>query len=212
MSEPLTLRKLEGLTTEWPTGLKPCAEAARELAIPEERLSILADGGFAPHFRIDGGPPMFKIGELKRWAGVNLVEKANGRAIPEPVRIVLQADRVKDFRDVPECIREIVGLCDITGEVARTGIYFLCFKSELHYIGQSVNAASRIKSHIQRHQFDRVYFLPWPGDDLNRLEGALIRILQPRGNGRSVHGRMSCPNGDPAFDADVVEMIKGRAP
>jgi|SRR6516164_2373040 hypothetical protein len=39
---------------------------------------------------------------------------------------------------------EIEGLYDITGEVSRTGIYFLCSNTLLLYTAQSVNASGRI--------------------------------------------------------------------
>lgn len=83
--------RIEGITNEWPTGLKSLEDAARDLGISVDRLMGLADGGYAPHFRVDGGPPQFKIGDLKRWAAVNLVDHVYGRDLPSPVRIIAPA-------------------------------------------------------------------------------------------------------------------------
>ena len=51
---------------EWPNGLRSADDAGRDLGIGGARLTALADGGFAPHYRVDGGPPQFRISELKR--------------------------------------------------------------------------------------------------------------------------------------------------
>lgn len=204
--------RVEALTSEWPSGLRTAAEAALDLGIGAERLSGLADGGFAPHYRIDGGPPMFKISELKRWAANNLIQRVDGREIPAPVRVIVEAPRVSDFRKIPPSMREIIGLCDITEETIRTGIYFLCRDNALLYIGQSGNAASRIADHYRKYEFDCVLFLPWPRDDLDRIEAALIRALRPPINGKSTHGTMRTSSGDREADASVIAMITAVRP
>jgi hypothetical protein len=38
---------------DWPNGLKSADDAARDLGISSRRLQGLADGGFAPHYRIE---------------------------------------------------------------------------------------------------------------------------------------------------------------
>lgn len=200
---------IHALSNEWPSGLKTLTEAASDLGIPEDRLRALADGGYAPHYRIDGGAPQFKTSELKRWAGSNLVERSEGREMPAPVRVVVEAARVQDFRKVPQSIREIVGLCDITDEILRTGVYFLCRDMALLYVGQSRNAASRIGEHYRRYEFDQVLFLPWPADDLDRIEAALIRSLRPPLNGKSVHGTMRTSLGDPSADELTLASVMG---
>jgi hypothetical protein len=144
--------QIQVLTSEWPSGLKTIEEAARELNIDAERLRALADGGFAPHYRIDSGAPLFRMSELKRWAGANLVERIAGRDLPAPIRIVVPAPKVQDFRRVPIALREIAGLCDITDETLRTGIYFLCRDGALLYVGQSINVAYRVAEHSRRYE------------------------------------------------------------
>src|SRR5215471_9810159 len=154
--------KVEVITNEWPSQLATLDDAAQALHISTERLRGLADGGYAPHWRIDGGEPFFKISELKRWAANNLVEYVAGRSLPQPIRVVLPAERITDFRKVPIALREVVGLCDITHEILRTGIYFLCRGGMAVYVGQSGNVASRIGEHYKSHDFDSALFLPWP--------------------------------------------------
>jgi hypothetical protein len=188
--------RIEAVSLDWPSGLKTIEDAAQDLGIGAERLGELADGGFAPHFRIDGGPPQFRISELRRWAAINLVQQFDGRDFPAPIRIVLSAAKVTDFRKVPASLREVVGLCDITDETRRIGVYFLVRDGCLLYVGQSVNAVGRVAEHYRRYEFDSVLFLPWPADDLNRIEAALIRALRPPLNSKSVNGAIRTPSRD----------------
>ena len=199
--------QIEVLTSQWPSNLKSCEDAAGDLGISPERLRALADRGYAPHYRIDGGDPQFRISELKQWAGANLVDRTEGRDLPSPIRIVVPAPAVSDYRKVPQSLREISGLKDISGELMRSGIYFLCRDSALLYVGQSVNVAQRIVEHFRRYEFDAVFFLPWPADDLNRLEAALIRHLRPPLNGKGANGTMRTSFGDKAGDASVIAAL-----
>lgn len=213
-----TLHKISALSTEWPGNLQSAADVAPDLGLSADRLIGLADAGFAPHYRIDGGSPLFKKVEVKRWAAANLLQKIDGHSLPEPVRVVLPASRVTDVRNVPPSIREIVGLCDISAECLRCGIYFLCSNAELLYIGQSKNAIARVGSHAAQasvgiaregkvKNFTRVYFLPWPADDLDRVEAALIRTLTPPLNGRSARGEWKTSSGNREIDAGVIGAL-----
>jgi hypothetical protein len=57
--------QIEIKSLDFPSGLKSVDDAARDLGMSSSRLLGLADGGFAPHCRVDGGPPLFKASELK---------------------------------------------------------------------------------------------------------------------------------------------------
>lgn len=198
-----------GVTTKWPTGLKSADEIAAQLGLKPERLVELAMSGFAPHYRIDGGDPLFRVGEVKEWAAVNLLQSCPGQPLPEPIRIVVQPEQVGEWSRVPPELREIENLRDITGEVSRIGIYFLCYQSRLQYIGQSINAVPRVADHQSSKRFDASYFLPWPKHDLNRIEGALIRALKPSLNGR--HGPRGSTEGEwraPGCKADDETALK----
>ena len=205
-------RRVVALVLNMPQNLVTLEEAAAGVDLKPERLLGLADGGYAPHYRIDGGPPQFRMPELRQWVANNLVEHVEGRKLPEPVRIITDAKRVSDYRKVPVPLREIVGLCDVTSEIVRTGVYFLCREGVVLYVGQSVNVASRIHDHYKRWEFDSTLFLPWPADDLDRLEGALIRALRPSFNGKHPKGKMHAPFADPSADAGVIASITNPQP
>jgi hypothetical protein len=167
---------------KWPP-LKPASEAAAAIGIAEQRLLDLADAQLAPHWRIDGGPPQFAIGELKQWASRELLKRCDGASLPTNLLIVYEAGKVDPYA-VPKAIQDLEGLRDATELLQlRSGIYFLCEFGQVVYIGQSVNVGSRISSHRNGKDFDRIFFLPWPRFDLNRIEAALIKALRPPLNG-----------------------------
>ena len=169
-------------TSSYPANLITATEAVESLkgVVGEERLVSLADAGYAPHFRIDGGQPMFKISELRAWIAENLIEECAGKSLAEGVRLTYSGDSISDPFSIPEEIRCISHLRDVSRLLdISSGVYFLCLGPKVVYVGQSVDVAARISAHRGVKQFDRVYFLPWPADRLNELEGTLIRHLQP---------------------------------
>jgi hypothetical protein len=197
--------------TAFPPGLKSLAETAKETHLSEERLRAFADGGFVPHYRVDSGPPLFRPAEVRKWVAEHLIQRIEGKPLPFPIRIVEPLPIVKDRGRVPVPLQEIKDLCDITGEVRRTGIYFLCTNGEVLYIGQSVNAAARISNHTDK-PFESAFFVPWPEDDLTRLESALIRAIRPPLNGVNKKGEPRVPAIASAGDIEVLSEIGFSAP
>lgn len=204
----------------WPTSLLTAEEAAALVGVGVERLRALAESEYVPHYRIDGGEPVFRGSELKRWCAENLLKTCPGKLLPPPVIVCPMPERVDNHALVPHSIRNIVGLCDITTESRRCGIYFLVKDMTLMYIGQSVNVVGRVATHAsinpykneQGKDFNKVFYLQWPADDLDRMEGALIRALKPPLNGRNVKGDMLCPGSNKVNDDAKVLANIGFAP
>jgi hypothetical protein len=194
------------ITDGWPSSLKTAEDISQAIGISAERLIQLADSGYAPHWRIDNGLPFFRLGEIKEWLSENVVERIKGRPLPQAVIVSVTKERISDYRNVPEQLRQIPGLVDITGEARRSGIYFLCQDNELLYVGQSVSVSARISSHHHEGKFNRVIFMPWPPDDLNSVEGALIRALRPPLNGQTATGKMMGPRTN-ATDDTIMQLI-----
>jgi hypothetical protein len=206
------LKSVEALTAKWPGELIGLDVAAKLIGITEGRLCTLADGRYAPHFRIDGGAPKFKATELKQWAATALVERCDGELLPSIVKVISDAPRPQDWRSLPESIRHISDLRDVSDVIHRSGVYFLCSGDEVLYIGKSANIHGRIGQHAHRRQFDKAYFLPWPADDLDKIEAALIRAISPVENGKNKNGNyLSCASkfdGEEALVSSVFEEIK----
>ncbi len=60
-------------------------------------------------------------------------------------------------------------------------IYFIFYKNELVYIGQTVNLLRRIKEH-HSFKFDWVRFIECDRDKLKHYEARLIKYFKPKAN------------------------------
>ena len=169
---------------EWPTGLVPAAVIAEDVGLSVDRVTALADSGHWPHYRFDGGAPMFKKSESKSWAARNLMQKFEGKAADFSFKVVIQAPQV--IKTVPPTsIANVKGLTEITHVLYPPGVYFLVEKDEVVYVGQSINPMSRIGEHLRSKQgkFSRAYFIPVPQFMLDTVEGGFIKLLSPVLNG-----------------------------
>ena len=203
-----TLSNVVALTEGWPSGLKSCADAAALVAVSESRLRELADGMMAPHYRIDGGPPLFLISELKRWLGKNLLVRCEGASLPIRFATLHMGEEVTE--NPPTCLGALRNLRQLTTKELVPGIYFLCKSDEVVYVGQSVNPLARIGQHIRDKDFDRAYFIPCPASALDEVEAGFIRKLKPRLNGRGAAGTLKTNCGDHSNDERFINSVCGE--
>ena len=151
--------------------------------VPAATLIALAAQGLIPHYRVKGSDqPLFKSAETKTWIAENLYEYRAGEPLPAPKIFVLDDKPLN--RDalalVPASIATIRDL-KIFDPCLFVGIYFLCLKSEVVYVGQSTNIAARVSSHATQavKEYDAVYFLRVPAAQLDEVEKRFIRTLKP---------------------------------
>lgn len=184
---------------KWPTNLKSAAEAADELGISEERLMELALAGYAPHWKVDGGPPQFRMQELKAWGARNLTIACGGRPLEVQLRVEVAP---LACNNAPDSICDIPELVELPC-AAQPGIYFLVKNHEVVYVGQSISPLMRIGTHgaSQWKDFDQVFMFPVPQDLLNKVEGALIRWLRPPLNSQVPREYT------PGADDEVIEQL-----
>jgi hypothetical protein len=177
------LRRLELAAT--------AAEMAPRLGITEARLLELATLGYAPHFVIDdNGPPLFWRQEIAAWAQEHLWRRSAGR--PFPTELLILADQ--PIRSAPpSAISMLTGLRQYPMPPPVAVVYFLVSGEEIVYVGQSVGLPGRIDQHRKEKDFDRVFYLTVPRDDLNAVEAAFIVHLKPRLNGRMGSGMGRAP-------------------
>lgn len=180
----LPLHTIVVTTDKIPT-LRNAEEAATILqgVVPSARLAELAEAGYAPHYRVDGGPPLFSMSDLKPWVARNMVQYHPGRDIPFELKVVVEPPLVTNLMELPASISNIPNLRQFSQFVPPPGVYFLCLGAEVVYVGQSVAPAARVSTHRSDKQFDRSYLLPVPESLLNCVEGAFIRLLRPKLNG-----------------------------
>lgn len=174
---------------DYPVGLKNAAEMAAALsgALSEERLVQLAAAGYLPHMTVDGGPPLFRASQVKRWiAESGLVHVCAGTPYPREFAVY----RAGECRTQPPAsIAAVSGLTEVSATIV-SGVYFLCRGAAVVYVGQSTNVISRIATHSGEgvKEFDRAYFVGVPRSRLDDVEAAFIRFFRPEYNGR-VDGR-----------------------
>lgn len=142
--------------------------------------------------------------EVTRWF-VGYIEKKETQGKPEIKFINFSPI---DYRlpvgdDVPIALSSISGLKKLPITVFQTppGIYFLCQDAELVYIGQAVNAAKRLMSHMGEKEFNKVYFISCHIDQMASLELALIRFYKPKLNKAAVQKNPS------ALDNNILENL-----
>ena len=203
---------VSGTTEKYPDNLLSAEEAAARLkyGITAESLTHYADAGLAPHWRVNGGPPLFAISELKSWAAANLLQRINGKDVPRQFefRVTYAPPPLAARESVPCSIAGLAGLCDITDAMRIcAGVYFLCHGNEVVYIGQSVNAASRIVQDNGHKEFDRVFFLPVAPPDLDRVEGTFIHLLRPKLNGGALKGRLCAPHVEAHEQESIIASL-----
>jgi hypothetical protein len=163
--------------------LHTAAELGPTLRVSAQRMLELAEAGFMPHWKIDGGEPLFEYAECRKWVCDHLAERFDGSPLPVTLCVSLPGPHV-DSHQLPQPLKAFRNLTEITETVFDgSGVYFLCLADEVVYVGQSGSVAHRVKSHVQDKRFDRVFWMRWPAHDLDRLERAMIRLLGPKYNG-----------------------------
>lgn len=170
------------------TGLKTAEEVVATIPISAERLTELAEAGYAPHIRIDGGPPLFKAQETKWWIAHNLVKKYEGEDMQWGIKfeIVTPTNEAYRLQTCPPAeISALPGLLQMPIERVSPGVYFLCHQGKVVYVGQSVSVSQRVCNHALEgvKKFDSIYFINVPAFALDDVEGAFIRLLKPQYNG-----------------------------
>ena len=159
-----------------PQGLKLASEITKQTKLTEKRLIELADAQVIPHYRIDGGEPYFNTTEVRNWIAFNLVQKIDGESI-YPINLVTPYD---DFTEKPpKSISDVPNLKQVPNNYEPV-VYFLALKDEVVYVGQSITVIQRVKQHrSDGKNFDRVYGIPCPRNELDYLENKFIKTLKP---------------------------------
>ena len=83
-------------------------------------------------------------------------------------------------------------------------VYFLLDNGSIVYIGQSINVMSRISAHFSCKTFDSVFYINVDIDDIDYIEGALIRKHNPKYN------CVSCAYGDHSCDDMYIYKYMGE--
>ncbi len=175
----LRLHRVSGVI-EGPSlmGLKTAAEVAPHVRMATGRIQELSAAQVLPHFRIDGGEPLFNLQSLKQYVRKHLTEEYTGSSLPLNLRpVVLEPVKYP----VPLSLSMVESrLCEYSSLYVPPCVYFLIGGDTVLYVGQSRNLPSRLIQHRQDGKsWERVLFMPVLIENLNRVENEWIKMLQP---------------------------------
>ncbi|MBI2628952.1 hypothetical protein HYW74_02625 [Candidatus Pacearchaeota archaeon] len=157
-------------------------DIAKHLGLDPKKIREWAFTGYAPCIISTDGEPLFKKGEFLRLAEKNVYRRSDGRNLP--FHITLYSNKDRDYHSpIPKTLRGINNLMEFEEIVFPSCIYFLVKNDEVIYVGQTIELPSRLASHRQDKLYDRVFYLPVPESDLNRVEKEFIITLKPKLNG-----------------------------
>ncbi len=160
------------------TSLKTAQEVADQVRLSAGRIRELAEARLLPHFRIDGGEPLFCPTTLKRYVRQHLTVIFEGAPLPLNLRPIV-------FRPITQAVPAALTavqdrLCDCPAIDIPPCVYFLIEAGAVVYVGQSRHLPSRLAQHNQDgKRWERVLFMPVPESELLRVEAHWISALQP---------------------------------
>lgn len=166
--------------------LKTAEEVAKVVRLTPERILELSRAQVLPHFRIDGGEPLFSAPILKAYVRRYLTVECEGAALPLDLRPVVLAPPAKSVPLALAMVQDRLRECPALD--APPCVYFLVQGEAVHYVGQSCNLPARLVQHSQAgRQWDHALFLPVPESELLHVEAHWIRALKPIWNRGKLH-------------------------
>lgn len=159
--------------------LHTVASISTRFNISDQTIRELTASGIMPHYRVRGfDDPLFKAAEAREWIANNLIKKYGGTELPATEIVVISDSETKEACNVPHALSAVMGLREFRPDIF-CGVYFLCLRGQVIYVGQSNNVVVRASSHKQDKKFDRVLFLRVPLSALDEIEQKFIELLRP---------------------------------
>ena len=131
----------------------------------------------------EDGSIYFKRREILNWIKENLSQHSEGKKLP--LNIYVYSTTLPENTPVPRELASVEGLAEFTNANFPPCIYFLVKEENIMYVGQSINLPARLVQHQNNKDYDRVFYLPVPQSDLNRVERDFIKTLDPPLNRQS---------------------------
>jgi hypothetical protein len=161
--------------------LKTAEQVAPVVRLPAQRILELSQAQVLPHFRIDGGEPLFYAPALRAYVRQYLTMECPGTPLPLDLRPVVVTPISREVPAVLTLVRD--RLCEWPGIDLPPAVYFLIDGETVLYVGQSRNLAARLARHgASGRRWERTLFLPVPESELLRVEREWIRTVRPPWN------------------------------
>jgi len=170
--------------------IQDCKGRLKEI-VGDEGVLQLAKNGICPHYIITNPITReesiwFIPSEINEWFETNFINYRDGAFVQNYTFVHFNKELHKANGTIPNELCKIKELYHLPIEHISTppGIYFLCKNGKIQYIGQAVNVASRVITHITEglKDFDSVFFITCSINRLTQLESSLIRYFQPELN------------------------------
>jgi hypothetical protein len=161
--------------------------------ITDQQLLELADNFEIPHYIVKNPitgqkGTYFLQDEVQQWFVENCISR-NTIKVEQTLQIFNFSSSGEVRRageDIPPSLSDIKNLYRLPLENLSTppGIYFLCQDMEIVYIGQSIDVAYRVVTHLSEATkvFNRVFFIPCHRSNLLAFEKKLIIHFKPKYN------------------------------
>ena len=164
-------------------------EVAVDLGIEQARLKDLCMSGYAPCLIGESGECWFKKSDITTWVSENLYKVMPGKSLPFTIKVYHAPHYFADGK-VPLELVGVEGLQEYLHPHIPPVVYFLVKDNSVVYVGQSEKfMGSRIGVHGHGNRegppkdFDRVFFLPIPKNQLLDVERHFIKAIKPKLNG-----------------------------
>lgn len=118
------------------TSLKTAQEVAGQVRLSITRIKELAAAMLLPHFRIDGGEPLFCPSSLKRYVRQHMTSVCEGAPLPLYLRPIVLTPVTKDLPFSLAAIQD--RLCESPAVDIPPCVYFLIEAGAVVYIGKPV--------------------------------------------------------------------------
>jgi hypothetical protein len=184
--------------------LHTAEEMAALIPMEVSLLLELTDALYVPHLRIANGEPLYRRAEVKKWVKENALVQFDGQSYPPILQVMGNPD--DDAKNAPAQLAYIRNVKRLLQ--CPPGVYFMLNGGKVVYIGQSQHPEVRVKSHT-RFPHSEIWILPVPKRHLNDVEGALIRLFNPKYNGRLADGINPMALGDPEKDVEYLAKFAG---
>lgn len=188
--------ELKGIITRFLTP-KEINELAFNRSIPHYELTNPLTGKTSAWFIRE---------EVEAWLK-NYFIKYDFKLMPELVLVNFAKDdyQIYPSDNVPAALSFVKPLYKLPIKNLNTppGVYFLCNKTDVVYVGMAANVGSRIIEHKRENkkEFENVYFITCHLDQLSRVEAACIKHFKPRYNIALNECKLT------SQDIDVLEKI-----
>ena len=163
------------------SSLKTATEVAGAVRMSARRILELSEAQVLPHFRIDGGEPLFNLASLKAYVRQHLVDACAGAPLPMDLRPIVTGPVPTSVPTALAMVGQRLRECPVLE--TPPCVYFLIEEDAVRYVGQSRDLLARLAQH--RHagrQWERTLFLPVPQSELLCVEAHWIRQLRPPWN------------------------------